>query len=127
MRRKLAGAYLAVVWSAAKACFARRSSLIVAAFTVMTADAIGELKRFPITRPGAMGIGQPQFQNDFTNVIYDETDYDADLGMPVLHTVQEKVEFVERESVIPPDIHAKYANANFWLKPDLNRRKVAIL
>jgi sulfotransferase len=72
-------------------------------------------------------LEEPHFDHDFQRVVYDEPDYDADLGMPGLHKVRERVGFVERQSCIPPDIFAKYAETNFWLKPDLNRRGATIL
>lgn len=72
-------------------------------------------------------LEEPLFEHDFNHVIYEQSDYDADLGMPGLHKVHERVAFIDRPSVIPPDIFAKYADANFWLKPELNRRGVAIL
>lgn len=72
-------------------------------------------------------LDEPHFQHDFENVHYDEPDYDADLGMPGLHKVRERVGFIERQSCIPPDIFAKYADMNFWLRPGLNRRGATIL
>jgi len=72
-------------------------------------------------------LKEPHFKHDFNAVIYDEPDYDADLGMPGLHKVREQVAFVERQSCIPPDIFAKYAETNFWLKPELNRRGATVL
>jgi sulfotransferase len=72
-------------------------------------------------------LHEPLFQHDFNHVIYDEPDYDASMGMPGLHKVREKVEYQKREPCIPPDIFAKYADAGFWLKSDMNRRGVTIL
>jgi sulfotransferase len=72
-------------------------------------------------------LNEPLFQHDFNHVVYDEPDYDASMGMPGLHTVREKVEYQKREPCIPPDLFAKYADAQFWLKPEMNRRAVTIL
>jgi sulfotransferase len=72
-------------------------------------------------------LKEPPFQHDFNHVVYDEPDYDAGLGMPGLHKVREKVEYQKREPCIPPDIFAKYADTQFWLKPEMNRRGVTIL
>jgi len=72
-------------------------------------------------------LGETPFDHDFDHVTYDEPDYDADLGMPGMHKVREKVEPEKREPCIPPDIFAKYADTNFWLKPELNRRGVIVL
>jgi sulfotransferase len=72
-------------------------------------------------------LQEPLFQHDFNHVVYDEPDYDAAVGMPGLHRVREKVEYQKREPCIPPDIFAKYADAGFWLRPEMNRRGVTIL
>jgi sulfotransferase len=72
-------------------------------------------------------LKEPPFQHDFNHVAYDEPDYDAAIGMPGLHKVREKVEPQKRELRIPPDIFARYADTNFWLKPEMNPRGVTIL
>lgn len=72
-------------------------------------------------------LNEPPFDHDFNHVVYDEPDYDAALGMPGLHKVREKVEVTKREPCIPPDLFTKYADTQFWLKPDMNRRGVTIL
>lgn len=72
-------------------------------------------------------LHEPFFQHDFDDVVYDEPDYDASIGMPGLHKVREKVEYQKREPCIPPDIFTKYADTSFWLKPEMNRRGVTIL
>ena len=72
-------------------------------------------------------LKEPYFTHDFDSVIYDEPHYDADLGMPGLHKVRERVAFVERQSCIPPDIFGKYADTNFWLKAELNRKGATVL
>lgn len=73
-------------------------------------------------------LGQPQFEHDFQNVEFDEvSEYDAYIGMPGLHKVRKKVEYVERIPGIPPEIFYKYAGAQFWDKPELNPRGVTII
>jgi len=72
-------------------------------------------------------LDEPVFAHDFENVVYAEPDYDAELGMPGLHTVRPKVAPVPRESCLPPDLAKKYAEVNFWLNPGLNHRKVVVL
>lgn len=72
-------------------------------------------------------LKEPPFQHDFDNVAYDAPDYDAAIGMPGLHKVREKVEHQQREPCIPPDIFAKYADASFWRRPDMNPRGVTML
>ncbi|MEE3624085.1 sulfotransferase [Nitrospirillum sp. BR 11752] len=72
-------------------------------------------------------LGEAPFAHDFENVVYDEPDYDALLGMPGLHKVRERVEYRERKTCLPPDIFAKYTSANFWTKPELNTKGVRII
>jgi len=72
-------------------------------------------------------LGEAPFEHNLNKVVYDEPDYDANLGMPGLHKVREKVEYQERASILPPDIFAKLAPANFWRQPELNVRGVKIL
>jgi sulfotransferase len=72
-------------------------------------------------------LQEDPFIHDFDHVAYDDPDYDAGLGMPGLHKVREKVAYQKRELCIPPDIFARYADTNFWLMPEANRRGVRVL
>lgn len=72
-------------------------------------------------------LEEPPFDHDFANAAYDEPEYDANLGMPGMHKVREKVELQKRRPCIPPDLFAKYNDASFWLRPELNQRGVTIL
>ncbi|MBF0563175.1 MAG: sulfotransferase [Alphaproteobacteria bacterium] len=72
-------------------------------------------------------LAEPSFAHDFENVAYDAAEYDANLGMPDMHSVRKKVDFQQRTPCIPPDLFAKYAASSFWLRPELNRYGVTIL
>jgi sulfotransferase len=72
-------------------------------------------------------LGEPWFEHDLAHVSYDEPDYDAAIGMPGLHQVRPKVEYLSRRPVIPPDLFAKHAHAHFWAKPELNPHGVTVL
>ena len=72
-------------------------------------------------------LREPLFEHDFEQVAYDAPDYDTSMGMPGLHKVRPRIEFVKRKPCIPPDIFAKYADASFWLKPEANRHGATIL
>lgn len=72
-------------------------------------------------------IGEPLFRHDFENVLFDDAGYDADLGLPGLHRVRQRVSHEPRAACIPPDLFSKYADVNFWLNPSLNPRQVRIL
>lgn len=72
-------------------------------------------------------LGEQYFAHDTEHVSYDEPLYDAQLGMPGLHRVRPVIEMKQRIPSIPPDIFAKYAEANFWLNPSMNVRGVLVL
>ena len=72
-------------------------------------------------------LGETPFAHDFENVAYSEETYDHRLGMPDLHTVRRRVNFIERPTILPPDIFVKYADANFWLNEKLNTRRVRVI
>lgn len=72
-------------------------------------------------------LGEENFTHDLNNVLFEERDYDAYLGMPGLHTVRKKVEYIERQPSIPPDIFFKYAATQFWEKTEMNTGGVTII
>jgi sulfotransferase len=72
-------------------------------------------------------IGEPPFKHDFDKVEYSAEDFDLRLGTPNLHTVKRKVEWVERESVMPPELFMRFTNDAFWMNPEANKRKVKIV
>ena len=72
-------------------------------------------------------LGEMPFPHDFENVAYDEPVYDAELGIPGMHKVRPKIDYQKRETCLPPDLFARYADTNFWLNPNLNHRGVTIL
>ena len=73
-------------------------------------------------------LGEPQFEHDLQNVAFDDvSEYDAYIGMPGLHTVRKKVDYIDRRPSIPPDIFFKYSVAQFWEKAEMNTRGVTII
>jgi sulfotransferase len=58
-------------------------------------------------------IDQPQFEHDFNNVEASWDEYDAEIGIP-LHKIRKKVEYIQRNTILPPDILNKYANMEVW-------------
>jgi len=72
-------------------------------------------------------LGEPSFAHDFDHVAYDEETFDQRFGMPGLHAVKRRVEFVERPTILPPDIFCKYIDSNFWLNEKLNTKGVLVL
>jgi sulfotransferase len=72
-------------------------------------------------------LGEQPWDHDLNNVVYDEPDYDAHIGMPGLHAVRQRVEAQDRAPCIPPDLFSKYAGTNFWQHAELNPRGVVIV
>jgi len=58
-------------------------------------------------------INEPYYEHDFNNVEASWDEYDAEIGIK-LHDVKKKVEFKQREFILPPDILSKYANMEVW-------------
>lgn len=58
-------------------------------------------------------IGEDYYNHDFNNVERNWDSYDAEIGIN-LHRVRKKVEHVQRQSILPPDILNKFANMEVW-------------
>jgi sulfotransferase len=58
-------------------------------------------------------IGEPHFEHDFDNVEKQWDSYDSEIGIK-LHQVKKKVEFVQREFILPPDVLQKYTGMEVW-------------
>jgi sulfotransferase len=72
-------------------------------------------------------IGEPWFNHDFDNVEYNADEFDLALGAPGLHTIRRKVEFIPRETLLPPELFQRFANDMFWRNPQANPREVRII
>lgn len=72
-------------------------------------------------------IGAPAFAHDFDHVDYAEDEYDARIGTPGLHRVTAKVRYVERQTVLPPDIVRRVENDSFWSDAKRNLRGVRVV
>lgn len=69
-------------------------------------------------------IGEPYFEHDFENVVYDEPEFDDMLATPGLHRVHRQVRFIEHSSTLPPDVQEKFAGLNFWLAQSSSKANV---
>jgi sulfotransferase len=49
-------------------------------------------------------IDEPYYQHDYNDVEASYDEFDEDVQLPGLHKTRKKVEFISRESIIPPDI-----------------------
>jgi sulfotransferase len=72
-------------------------------------------------------LGEPFFEHDFDNVEYQAEDFDSALGAHGLHTVKRKVEWTERQSVLPPGLFDRYIHDMFWREPEMNPRGVPLI
>jgi sulfotransferase len=72
-------------------------------------------------------IGEPAFAHDFGNVEYEAQDYDLALGTAGLHTVRRKIAWIDRQSVLPPDLFARFGNDAFWTNAAANIRNVPVI
>jgi sulfotransferase len=73
-------------------------------------------------------LGLPPFAHDFDNVSYNEgAEFDQQLGVAGLHTVDRKVRYIERPSILPPDLMERFSGRNFWRRPGANSRAAKVL
>jgi sulfotransferase len=72
-------------------------------------------------------LGEPWFPHDFDNVEYEASDFDLALGTPNLHKVRRKVEWIERDTLLPPELFNRFVNDAFWMAPELNSRNVPVI
>ena len=72
-------------------------------------------------------LDEPYFAHDFENVEYQADDFDLALGARGLHTVRRRVEWVERQSVLPPGLFERFAGDMFWRLPEASLRNVPII
>ena len=72
-------------------------------------------------------LDEPWYEHDFDNIQYNADEFDARVGMPGLHAVRPKVAAIERQSVLPREIFARFANEAFWMDPKNNIHQVPIV
>mgnify|MGYP003345951566 FL=1 len=59
-------------------------------------------------------IDEPYFEHDFENVEASYDEFDEDVQLPGLHTTRKKVEYIQRETIIPPDIWNMVRGMEVW-------------
>ncbi|MGV0991155.1 MAG: sulfotransferase family protein [Mycobacterium sp.] len=95
-----------------QACYGpQRDRLLLVQYESLTADPAGTMRAIHEF------IGEPYFAYDFEHTDYDVTDFDERAGTPGLHTVRSVVKYEPRETVLPPELFARFANDAFWLDP----------
>jgi len=59
-------------------------------------------------------IGEEYYAHDFDNVEASYDEYDDDIQLPGLHTTRKKVQYIPRETILPPDIWHRVQNMEVW-------------
>lgn len=59
-------------------------------------------------------IGEEPFDHDFDNVEYEAEDFDTQLLVKGLHTVRGQVSLKPRQTILPPDLFARFQDLIFW-------------
>jgi sulfotransferase len=72
-------------------------------------------------------LGEPHFAHDFENVEYQADAFDMALGVRGLHAVRRRVEWTERQTVLPPDLFGRFSGDMFWRTPDAASRNVPVI
>ena len=72
-------------------------------------------------------LGEPYFPHDFENVEYSADDFDMGIGTRGLHQVRRRVEWIDRATILPPEVFARFENDVFWRMPPASGRGVPII
>ena len=72
-------------------------------------------------------IEEPWYEgHDYNNVEFDAPEYDQALGAKGLHTVKKQVQYIERETILPPDIFERFSKINFWYETSKSKANVIL-
>ncbi|WP_242486267.1 sulfotransferase [Pseudomonas sp. TH03] len=72
-------------------------------------------------------INEESFEHAYQNVEFDTVGYDEKAGQPGLHTVHPVVALRPRETVLPPDLYARFENDSFWRHPSQRREGIQVI
>jgi len=59
-------------------------------------------------------IGEDYYNHDFDNVEASYDDYDAAAGINGLHTIRKKVQYIQRKTILPPDVFNQFSGLEVW-------------
>lgn len=59
-------------------------------------------------------IEQPFYQHDFNNVETSFDEYDSNLRIKNMHSTRKKIEVIQRQSILPPDLWHQYSGLEVW-------------
>jgi len=72
-------------------------------------------------------LGEEPFTHDFNDVEYQADQFDAPIGAPGLHTVRRRVEWTERQTVLPPGLFERFAGDAFWRSKEFQKADVPLI
>ncbi len=72
-------------------------------------------------------LGETHFPHDFENVDYEADEFDLALGAPGLHAIRRNVGWIERQTVLPPELFRRFDGDMFWRHPDANIRGATVI
>jgi sulfotransferase len=85
-----------------------KSSIMVLEYNLLAKDPVNSVKAI------YNFINEPLFVHDFNDVEASYDEFDEDVQLPGLHTTRKKISFIERETVIPPDIINRVKGMEVW-------------
>ena len=59
-------------------------------------------------------IGEEYYAHDFDNVEASYDEFDEDVQLPGLHTTRKKIEYIPRDTILPPDIWQQVKGMEVW-------------
>ena len=59
-------------------------------------------------------LEEPWFEHDFDNIVGDYDEFDADMNIKGLHHVRQKVQYKERQTILPLDLFNHLEQMDFW-------------
>lgn len=59
-------------------------------------------------------IGEDYYNHDFDNVETSYDEYDAAAGINGLHKIRKKVQYIPRETILPPDVFHQFSGLEVW-------------
>ena len=61
-------------------------------------------------------IGEPYFEHDYSNIKTPDIadDFDGDVQLNGLHTLRQKVQYIPRKTILPPDLFNNFKGSEVW-------------
>jgi sulfotransferase len=97
------------------------SRLVLVEYEALAHDPDGTMRRLYAV------LDEPPFAHDFANVEYAADAFDLALGAPGLHTIRRKVEWMERRTVLPPELFRRFENDMFWKRQGTVAHEIPII